>query len=489
MSFFGPESDQSMPSPNGEDMDEDDDDNVACASNSSPRSRKHGRESGSNGVLIDIATQAPAPKRHRKSNGVVESSSNGEGHDYGNGNGTGSSMEIDRNGHTHPDDAPAAAESPVGAAGVEPAGDDAQTSAATYVDAQAPAPAQARAQAEVEAETQAEAEPTARLMTLTNGNSVGVQSEKIAELGPETTILNLDPEIGVLGADLDRRQSANGDGTEHGNGSGAAGQSVMHTTWHPKEPAVLATAGEALARIWTISRFDSPTTRPCVDLLEPGDRSLVTAISWSPDGEYLAVATRQSGSGWMGEVTIWTKAGVMRDVLPAAHDMMLALRWNPSATRLLGVASTGKNSSVLIWDPSSGQALPPVELEKTVVDAAWTGDMLYTVCGEDTIINFAINNNHTTSVAHRYPNQELKHNWSMIRWDSLARITAIAAEENASLAVRSHNSSSQRHRKLNAYKTADLLPLLQYPYDHCAFRCPDGPPLPAPSPTLCLLDV
>ena len=131
----------------------------------------------------------------------------------------------------------------------------------------------------------------------------------------------------------------------------------------------------------------------------------------------------------------------MRDELPAAHDMMLALRWNPPASRLLGVASSGKNSSILVWDPSTGQALQPVELEETVLDAAWTGDMQYTVCGEGTVINFIINHDHTTSIGHHYPHQELRQNWGMIRWDPVSKITALAAEENASLAVRSHNSS------------------------------------------------
>lgn len=425
------------------DEDEDDDVNVACASASSATSRKHDRESGPNGVLIDIATQLPAPKRHRKSNGVVESSSNGEGHEYGDGNGN--SMEIDPNGYAHPD-APTAAESPAGTAGVEPADDDdAQTATPIYahaqVPAQAPAQTQAQAQAQVEpqAEAEAEVEATTRIMTLTNGNSVGVQSEKIAELGPETTILDLDV--------IDQSQSANGD--RAGNGNGRGGQSVMHTTWHPKEPAVLATAGEALARIWTVSRSGSPTTKPYVDLLAPGDRSLVTAIAWSPEGDCLAVATRDLGSGWMGQVTIWTKDGVMRDALPAAHDMMLALRWNPPGTRLLGVASSGRSSSVLVWDPAHGQALQPVELEKTVVDAAWTGDMQYTVCGEDTIINFIINPNHTTSIKRHYQDQGSRQNWSMIRWDSVSQITAVAAEESASLAVRStplhHTTISTEH--------------------------------------------
>ena len=412
-------------------MDEDDDDNIACASNSSPRSRKHGRESGSNGLLMDIATQAPVPKRHRKLNGVVENSSNGEGHEYGNGNGN--LREIDRNGYIHPD-ASTAAESPAGTAGVGHADDDAQTPAQTYAHAQAPA------------QEEAEAEAMTRIMTLTNGNSVGVQSEKIAELGPETTILDLDKdnnnndEVGILGADLDRSRSANGDGTGIGNGKG--GPSVMHTTWHPKEPTVLAIAGEALARIWTVSRSDSPTTKKYVDLLERGDRSLVTAMEWSPDGEFLAVATRHVISSWIGQVTIWAKDGVMRDELPAAHDMMLALRWNPSATRLLGVAASGKSSSILVWDLSTSQALPPEELNSTVVDAAWTGDGQFTVCGEAAIIGFTIDHNHITSVGYRFAVAELMHkNWSMVRWDSISKTTAIATEEDAFLGVRAYNFS------------------------------------------------
>ncbi len=370
-----------------------DGDDVACASRSSPRSRKHARDSGSNGIPIDLASQAPASKRHRRSNGIVENSGNGDGHSSGD------AMEIDRNGYSHPEpepptrpDASTAAESPAAAAGVD-AGTPQEYDAQTYARAHAQIPAQAQA-----------------TMTLTNGNSVGVQSEKIAELGPETTILDVG---------LDR--------------------SVMHTAWHPTESAVLATAGEALARIWTVSRSDSPKQH--VDLLEPGDRSLVTALSWSPDGEFLAVATRNLGSGWMGEVAIWTKAGIVRDVLPAAQDMMLALRWNSSGSLLLGVASSGKASSILIWDPSTGQALQPLELEKTIVDAAWTGDSQFFVCGEDTVTKFSISDDHAISITFNYTSRETRQNWSIIRWDPVSSTTAVAAEETACLGVRAHLST------------------------------------------------
>ncbi len=319
-------------------------------------------------------------------------------------------MENDRNGYSHP--APSTAvRSPAGTTRVE--AEDAQTYA------------QADAQ-EVHALPPIQPIRSPWPLTLTNGNSVGVQSEKVTELGPETTILDLDTDTG-LGAAR----------SQVGDPKRGSGQSVMHTTWHPKESTVLATAGEALARIWTISRFEGPKQH--VDLLEAGNRSMVTALSWSPDGEFLAVATRSLESGWIGEVTIWTKAGVMRDVLPAAHDMMLALRWNTSGSLLLAVASSGNASSVLVWDPSTGQALQPVELERTIVDAAWTGDIRYAVCGEAVITEFVINDR-TAAVAHDYARDEIRQSWSIIRFDPLTLTLAVAAEENAHLAVRTHSN-------------------------------------------------
>ena len=368
---------------------------------------------------MDPATQAPAPKRHRKSNGVVESSSNGDTHEHEHEHehGSGNAMEIDRNGYSHP-------ESPTGAAGVEDA--DAQTN-----------DAQAAAQPDAHAQSPAPAQPRIYTLTLTHGKSVGVQSDQyVYELGPEKLILDLDSAVGDERSES-THNAANGHGHGHGNGTGTergSGQSVMHTRWHPKEPTVLATAGEALARIWNVSRSDSP--KPHVDLLAPGDRSLVTAMSWSPDGEYLAVATRSLASGWVGQVTIWTMAGVMRDVLPAAHDMMLALRWNPSGTLLLGIASSGKGSSILIWDPSTGQAMQPVELEDTIVDAAWEGDLRYSVCGEKNITRFIMSDRYITLVMYKEQSEEAKRNWSMIRWDPVSSTIAAAAEESAHLAVR-----------------------------------------------------
>ncbi len=263
-------------------------------------------------------------------------------------------------------------------------------------------------------------------LTLTNGRSWGVQSDKVTKLGPETSVLSV------------------GDKT------------VMHTQWNPRHPAILATGGDALCRIWNISKLKSASSPsspssdnsppPYVDLLESPERSLVSTISWSPDGELIAVATRTTDAiEWNGAVTIRTKTGEAIDELPAAQDMVLALRWNPSGKLLLGITSAGNGSSALIvWDLRTGQAMQPFELDKIVTDAAWIDDRKFTVCGHGIIADSVIDDQ-SISVLTSRTEPEAEQAWLNIRFDSITGTTALSAEEAPILAV--IDSSGHLHTK------------------------------------------
>lgn len=260
-------------------------------------------------------------------------------------------------------------------------------------------------------------EPDEPRMILTNGPSVGVQSDKVTELGPETSVLMV----------------------PQGN--------VLHTAWSPTDPLLLAVAGDALCRIWTVTKSsDAPQNRPSadyqyVDILEQGDESSVTAMSWSPDGEILALATQTDDTDQAGEVSLWSKHGKSRDNLTATHDMLITFRWNPSGTHLLGITSSGAGSSALtVWDIQSSQAIPAFHLDQIAADAAWYDDHKFLVCGHSLVAEcFVDPHNNLSFQNHAVPESDHNRNWTYARYDPVTQTAAIAAEDSATLAVLSLN--------------------------------------------------
>ena len=332
-------------------------------------------------------------------------------------------MEIDQNGYSRADrpepssasNSPAAAENgnPMIGRGAEGVGNDMDVDldgvrVVDDDDDDAPAP------------EHASTITTTLTPTLTNGESVGVQSDKVQELGPETSILCV-PD-----------------------------KNVMHTAWNPRDPQILATAGEALCRIWTIpTKVSGNNMTPAasentyyeqhqtqyVDTLDPSDDSLVTTVAWSPDGEILAVATRSDTADWIGSVSLWDTNGYSRDELPTAQDMVLMFRWNPSGTHLLSITSTGRGSSALwVWDIRSSDALSPFQLDDVVTDAAWSDDQKFTICGQNIIVTMALDVQGIVAL-HSRNEQEKLQNWTHIRFDPTSHTTAVAAEESAVLGI------------------------------------------------------
>lgn len=254
-------------------------------------------------------------------------------------------------------------------------------------------------------------EPDDPRMTLTNGPSVGVQSDKVTELGPETSVL-LVPQ-----------------------------RNVLHAAWSPTDPHLLAVAGDALCRIWTVTKTsDAPHDRPSpnhqfVDILEPGDDSTVTAMAWSPDGQTLAVATRNDDLERAGEVTLWSKQGKSMDSLLAAQDYCILFKWNPAGTHLLGIMTSGNGCSALtVWDTHSSQALRPIVLDHVAIDAVWYDNHKFLVCGNSLVAECTVDSHNSLSYFNRVE-PDLDRHWTHARYDAMTQTAAIAAEGSADLAV------------------------------------------------------
>ncbi|KAL8819618.1 MAG: hypothetical protein Q9223_001988 [Gallowayella weberi] len=362
----------------------------------SPRSRKHGREqSTTNGLNLELPASTPATKRTRRINGSTTNANiqpamvNGEPRDR-------DSMDLDDHQNGFAQHEPPEPKSPVGSP--EAQGQTAVEGASMDVDDDAPEPDDPR-------------------MILTNGPSVGVQSDRVTELGPETSVLTV-PQ-----------------------------RNVLHTAWNPTDPLLLAAAGDALCRIWTVTKPpDAPLDRSkpdyqYVDILEQGDDSSVTAMSWSPDGSILAVAIRPDDTEQAGEVSLWSKQGKSMDNLLTTQDMLITFRWNPSGTRLLGITSSGNGSSALtVWDIFLSHTLPTVHLDNIATDAAWYDDHRFLVSGHSLVAECIIEPHNILSLHNRaLPGDHSNRNWTYTRYDPLIQSAAIAAEDSAVLAILDSN--------------------------------------------------
>ncbi|KAI9820673.1 MAG: hypothetical protein M1827_005042 [Pycnora praestabilis] len=418
--FFGPDSDK----PNASRHADADEDGAYGAPRTTSKNPRESRPT--NGVLIDISSPAE-PKKSQRSNGIE---SNGD------------TMDVDAksNGHSqppsqsiHPSEASLAAAAAAAAPPSSPSPTKAELSAAA-----APSPV-----APVAVEDQErEGETT---MTLTNGHSVGVQSDKVAELGgPATTYL-------CLGDTANANASASA--SRHTNNSRSV--QLMHIAWNPRDPAILAASGDALSRIWNVARpnavhsaggYGNTNGDTCIngntngnrlvngdqhnykDLLQSVSESCVTASSWSPDGQLLAIATRQQRNDWDGEVSLWSAQGDIVHGLSATQDMLLALRWNPSGSLLLGLAFAGEGGGILVWSVLTGQLVAECISNETVVDAVWMTDTDFICCGNGMLKKGRVDYSANQASIIFWHQWETKVNWQYVRFDSLFDTIAVASD-------------------------------------------------------------
>lgn len=416
--FFGTEAGRAISVTQQEQLD------VERASSSG--ARKHGRDSNTNGLSLDLPAPAPAAKRSRRGN--VDTSTNGDRADA-------DSMQIDQNGYHYQNEPPI----PLSPINDSPA-EDGPAANGMDIDEDAEAPG---SPASVNAPL---------IQTITNGESKGVQSDKVAELGRHTSMLTVSE-------------------TSH----------VMHTAWNPKDPSILATSGKALCRLWYISRSaafdDSLNHQSYVDLLDSSYDSFVSTMAWDSTGQILAVATRDDNSDWAGAVSLWSKTGKALDELPAVQDMVLKLRWSPSGKHLLGITASGHaTSSIALWDIDSSQAMPPYQLPTVITDAAWISDQEIIICGDRMIASSVLENQRLGTLSTR---SELaaQQNWTHIRYDSHTRNIALAAEETAVLGL---IDSSETLRTITAHES-EITALAYQPISNPSAYAADAPRLLATS--------
>ncbi|HSV66968.1 MAG TPA: pentapeptide repeat-containing protein [Mycobacteriales bacterium] len=130
-----------------------------------------------------------------------------------------------------------------------------------------------------------------------------------------------------------------------------------HTNWvtavaYSPDGTRLATASsDCTARVW-----DPATGRRLITLT--GHTGTVTAVAYSPDGTYLATtSTDHTAQIWNPTTSRWRLRSRRRDIfttLSGHTSTVTAVAYSPDGTRL---ATTSKDGTARIWDPTTGQLL------------------------------------------------------------------------------------------------------------------------------------
>lgn len=173
---------------------------------------------------------------------------------------------------------------------------------------------------------------------------------------------------------------------------------LLHCKWNQRDPTRLAAAGtDALARIWTVSRTTSP--EQVSDHVDPGWPSInlvsdeftpnarVTAMSWTFDGKYLALATEDDSRG---RIDVWDLEGrhvhqwddfetpIIKLLCNPVNQLMLVL--SPSSPKK---GSNDPDGWIITILPSisetSVEHLLPVELD-VELDITWMNETDFVLC-------------------------------------------------------------------------------------------------------------
>lgn len=223
----------------------------------------------------------------------------------------------------------------------------------------------------------------------TNGPERGTQADRVIDLTPDTTFLNLSENTTA----------------KVGNNS----TTVLQCEFHPQDPTILAAAGtDALARLWTFTRqapdleinsdgelleSTKPTISTSQTLLSPGSApsTQIDAIAWASDGSVLLVASEQIEGG-NTRIDAWSSQGQHTTTSPGFESPIVTLKWNFSNSHYLSLSPSGVTTAqpqgtvidVTSTDETSIRFfLADQNMAEVPLDAVWISDEEFVIGGGD----------------------------------------------------------------------------------------------------------
>ncbi|KAI0885343.1 WD40 repeat-like protein [Annulohypoxylon maeteangense] len=230
----------------------------------------------------------------------------------------------------------------------------------------------------------------------TDGPEQGTQVEKVEELATETTFI-------PLGVQRLEDAPTSSPTTALAGINGESAPVLLHCQWHPRDPTILAAAGtDALARIWNVSRVATtdhasdghvngvaPNFNDFHSLLEEDTqtKTTVTAMAWNWDGSAIAVATDSDSKA---RISLWTPDGSHLQGFEVAEPPVIKLRWNPNNAAILGIAPENGGALITVYHAVTANSisyfLSQHDLHSEPLDAAWTSESEFLLCGGDVLM-------------------------------------------------------------------------------------------------------
>ncbi|KAF8856480.1 putative F-box-like/WD repeat-containing protein TBL1X [Acephala macrosclerotiorum] len=213
---------------------------------------------------------------------------------------------------------------------------------------------------------------------------------------------------------------------------------LLQCEFNPRDPMILAAAGtDALARMWILPSSDSPETAPrhhhhLLDENAPSSTT-ITSLSWSSDGLCLAVSSEPIEDG-TAKIEFWSVDGSSLTAVNGFDSPVICLRWNFSNEACLALSpqDEGRGTLLTVMYPRTGASLrfslPHHILHDQALDAAWTSNEEFCICGGDVLQSFLCNENEGSIISGRKLETRSDHGLSKITYDYHSGLLATASD-------------------------------------------------------------
>ena len=262
--------------------------------------------------------------------------------------------------------------------------------------------------------------------TLSNGVSIGIQSDRVIELALYTRLISTSS-------------------VKHSILNHAAWNGPSAYTSTP-ETALLAIGGKAIGQIWEVNRLELPDDelgassnsstdhhyprkvihpQTIIDLAV-GPTQILVSLAWSPDSMRLAYSTFSDDIEGAQRSVIRTRSRLPDsgdETYSTVPDAVTNLTWNDTGRYLAGLSST----SLIILDTKTATQLQPLDIEHTLFDAAWLGSETLVICGDSTITIASISGG-SISISHAFNELAGSTEWTKLRYNKTLNSFAIASE-------------------------------------------------------------